>query len=201
MNPLVSKRKELGLTQTQLARMLGTKQSNLSAYERGVLETGSAVEQRFAVLLGLRTDSVYRYGVFPTLASQSVELRELLNQPRFAQRESRNSLIMRMLIDSNDRFVALDSLDEQQFFLMQPGPTGEHRADVALAGMAVHWSRKAKLDRVPAWTRNPQLHLKNAWFLGAGESEPLARAISIARGVPALRARGIFFAESNLASI
>ena len=67
MNPLLAKRKELGLTQAQVARLLGTKQSNVSAYERGVLEPGSAVEQRFVQLLGLRTDSIYCAGGFPYL--------------------------------------------------------------------------------------------------------------------------------------
>ncbi len=201
VNPILTKRKELGLTQQQVAGFLGTKQSNVSAYERSVLEPGSAVEQRFAALLGLKADSVYCAGGFPTLASQSIELRNLLSLPRFAEREDQDSLIMRMIIDTNDRFVTLNSSQDQQFFLMQPGSTGEHRADVAFAGMAVHWSRKAQLPRVPSWTRNPSLYLRNVWFLGAGEREPLARAISIARGVPALRARGIFFAESNLESI
>ena len=201
MNPLLAKRKELGLTQAQVARLLGTKQSNVSAYERGVLEPGSVVERRLLGMLDLLADSIYCAGGFPTLASQSLELRKLLSLPRYEDREDQDSLIMRMIIDTNDRFVALSSLTDQQFFLTQPGAVGEHRADVAFAGMAVHWSRKAKLLRVPAWTQNPNLYLRSAWFLGAGESEPLARAIGVARGVPALRARGIFFAESNLESV
>ena len=53
MNPLLAKRKELGLTQTQVARLLGTKQSNVSAYERGVLEPGSAVERTLRAASGI----------------------------------------------------------------------------------------------------------------------------------------------------
>jgi len=200
-NHMRAKRKELGLTQAQVARLLGTKQSNISAYERGVLEPGSVVEQRFAALLAVSVQTDTHKVHIPTLASQSVELRDLLDSPRFTESTTRDSLILRSLIDSNDRFASLDGLAEQQLFLMRPGPTGEHRADVAFAGLAVHLTRKAQLPRVPNWTRNPRLHLGEVWFMGLDERQPLARAISIARGVPALRARGIFLAESNLESV
>jgi len=128
-----AKRKELGLTQAQVARLLGTKQSNISAYERGVLEPGSVVEQRFAALLAVSVQTDTHKVHIPTLASQSVELRDLLDSPRFTESTTRDSLILRSLIDSNDRFASLHGLAEQQLFLMRPGPTGEHRADVAFA--------------------------------------------------------------------
>jgi len=38
VNPIAAKRKELGMTQEQAAYLLGTKQSNISSYERGVIE-------------------------------------------------------------------------------------------------------------------------------------------------------------------
>lgn len=203
MNLIAAKRKELGLTQQQVARLLGTKQSNISAYEKEVLTPGSVVEQRFAALLALTAnpDSVYHNAEFPTLASQVVQLREFLATPRNTSADTQDSIILRVLIDTHDRFQELSSQTDQQFFLMQPGSCGVRRADVAFAGMAVHWARQAELPRVPNWTRNPDLFLEQPWFVDGGAEGSLMRALSIARGVPALRARGVFLAATNLESV
>ncbi len=201
VNLIQAKRRELGLSQVNLAFLMGTKQSNISAYERGVLEPGSVIEQRFAALLELHPQSVFCDGGFPTLASQVVELRELLARPQCKSVEDQDSVIIRALIDSHDRFGELNNQVDQQFFLMQPGPVGLHRADVAFAGMAVHWSRQGGLPRVPNWTRNPELFLQTPWFVDGGQEGNLLGSIGVARGVPALRARGIFLAATNLESV
>jgi transcriptional regulator with XRE-family HTH domain len=203
VNPIAAKRKELGLTQQQVARLLGTKQSNVSAYEKGVLTPGSVVEQRFAALLALPadSDSAYFTHEFPTLASQVVELRGFLDMPEYRNPEDQDSLILRMIIDTHDRFQELNNQADQVFFLLKPGSSGVHRADVAFAGMTVHWARLAKLQRVPSWTRNPELFLQQPWFADGGGKGSRLRARSVSRGVPALRARGIFMAETNLESI
>lgn len=203
VNPIAAKRKELGLTQAQVARMLGTKQSNISAYEKEVLKPGSVVEQRFAALLSLKVDpeSVYCNCEFPTLASQVVQLRELLEMPQCVSADNQDSIILRTLIDTHDRFQELSNQSEQEFFLMQPGSSGLRRADVAFAGMAVHWSRQAGLPRVPSWTRNPELFLEHPWYVDGGDQGSIIRTLSIARGVPALRSRGVFLAATNLESV
>jgi len=201
VNPIAAKRRELGLSQVQLAYLLGTKQSNISAYERGVLESGSMVEQRFAALLRLGSDSEYSQSSYPTLASQVIELRELLTMPRVTTEDNQDSLILRVIIDTHDQFARLRSPSDQEFFLMQPGRVGLHRADVAFAGMAVHWARQAGLPRVPRWTRNPELYLKKVWYMDGGGEGTAVGCMSIARGVPALRARGIFLMASNVESI
>ena len=59
------------MTQEQAAYLLGTKQSNISAYERGVIEPGSAIEQRLSALLGLEKDTAYR-NHYPTLSRRSL---------------------------------------------------------------------------------------------------------------------------------
>ena len=93
VNLIQAKRKELGLSQVNLAFLMGTKQSNISAYERGVLEPGSVIEQRFAALLELHPQSVFYGGGFPTLASQVVELREFLAGPQCKSVEDQDSVI------------------------------------------------------------------------------------------------------------
>lgn len=201
MNPYLAKRKELGLTQAQVARLLGTKQSNVSAYERGVLEPGSVVESRFAALLDVHADSVFRAEGFPTLASQVAELRKFLSVPTCTTTDDQDGIILRVLIDSNDRFQELENKADQEFFVSQPGSVGLHRADVAFAGMAVHWARTAHLPRVPSWTRNPDLYLQQPWFVDGGGEGNLLGVFGLARGVPALRSRGVFLMETNLESI
>lgn len=47
------------MTQEQVAYLLRTRPSNICAYERGVIEPGSVIEQRLATLLGLDQASAF----------------------------------------------------------------------------------------------------------------------------------------------
>ncbi len=197
------------MTQEQAAYLLGTKQSNISAYERGVIEPGSAVEQRLAALLGLDQDSAYRNN-HATLSSLTKELRDFLAQDartfRLGHIRSDQELaldvdILRHVIEMNDRFNDLELASDQQFFLSEPGSTFNSEVDALIAGMAVEWTRRASLDRVPAWVGTRRRSHVQAWFVGMDSRTLLLQQRALANGIPALRARGIFVNRRELESL
>ncbi len=207
MNPLLAKRKELGLTQTQVARMLGTKQSNVSAYERGVLEPGSIVERRFAAMLDLHADSLYASGAYPTFATNAIELKDFLSRSRSipnetqSERMRRETDIFRFMIELSDQFVHAKTPTDQALFLVEPPATGSGDIDALYAGMAAHLARHSSLDRVPSWTARRMRPSSRAWFVGLPDELSVLHRDAIVNGIPALRARGIFVSRRNLESV
>jgi len=207
MSQFLSKRKELGLTQTQVARMLGTKQSNVSAYERGVLEPGSVVERRFAAMLDLQVDSIYASGVYPTFATNAIELKEFLARVRTKPSETQldrmrgETDIFRFMIKLSDQFVHAKTPTDQALFLVEPPTTGSGDIDALYAGMAAHLARHSSLDRVPSWTARRMRPKCRAWFIGLPDEVSVLHRDAIANGIPALRARGIFVSRRILESV
>jgi len=209
VNPIASKRKELGMTQEQAAYLLGTKQSNISAYERGVIEPGSAIEQRLSALLGLEKVTAYR-NHHPTLSSLTKELRDFLAHDartfRLGHIRSKEELsldvdILRHVIEMNDRFNDLELVSDQQFFLSEPGSTFNSEVDVLIAGMVVEWTRKTSLERVPAWVSARRRSHVQAWFVGMDGRTPLLQRRALTQGIPALRARAIFINRQEFESL
>ncbi len=209
MNPILAKRKELGLTQQQVARLLGTKQSNISAYEKANLTPGSVVEQRFAALLALEFDSAYCRNGISTIASSAAELKAYMQlavrkpNPKgpIEQRLDLEVDMIRFMIDLSDQFVHVKNPVDQALFLAQPATTGDRDVDALYAGMAVHLTRTSQLDRVPAWVRRHTRANAGAWFPGIPSDTPLLRRDAIVNGIPALRARAIFISRQNLESV
>ncbi len=188
------------MSQSQVAFLLGTRQSNISAYEAGTLHPGADVGSRIEALLSLTLATAHHGAWAGTLPSHAVSLRALLRNFRGSAHE-RDLLIMRSLIAMNDAFGQLSEPADQALFLTKPGSTGAHDVDVLLAGMAVHWCQKTDAQRVPAWTREQHLYLDESWWVAAEQHTPILRAQAFAHGVPSLRARGIFMDRRALASV
>jgi transcriptional regulator with XRE-family HTH domain len=212
VNPIAAKRKELGLTQQQVARLLGTKQSNVSAYEKGVLTPGSVVEQRLAALLALEIDSQFRKFEVSTIASSAVELKDFLVksgvhpsglQPPQSEvdRMLWETDLIRFMIELSDQFVRLTTPSDQILFMSEPATTGNPDIDALYAGIAVHLTRNGQLERVPPWTSTRMRAGRPAWFPGLPARKSILHQEAIVNGIPALRARGIYVSRKNLESV
>jgi transcriptional regulator with XRE-family HTH domain len=216
-NHMRAKRKELGLTQAQVARLLGTKQSNISAYERGVLQPGSVVEQRFARMLDLHAPSIYVNGTFSTFATNAIELKNFRARnwgqtdrsasggisPHLSQTERMRAEtdLFRFMIELSDQFVHAKTATDQALFFAEPAPTGDTDIDALYAGMAAHLARNSLLERVPSWTIRRMRPASQAWFIGLPDAVSALHREAIVNGIPALRARGIFVSRRNLESV
>lgn len=188
-------RDRLGLTQVDVAGLLGTSQANVSAYERGRLTPGRTVGERITALCLLTSGSIYRDYRASTLASLAVALRADLRQDTPVVDS------LRLVIQASDDFTRLDDDADRRFFLSEPSPTGSCRWDALLAGLAVELCRAAGLDRTPAWTRNRSRRLDSVWWVGRPEVVVSARAAALQEAMPAMRARGVVMSRRILESV
>jgi transcriptional regulator with XRE-family HTH domain len=200
MSELRKQRERIGLTQTHVAFLLGTRQSNISAYEAGTLTPGALVGERITAFLGLTERTAHRGTWLGTLASHAAEIARVLSASQL-EGVDLDLLIMRYVIGMNDAFGQVDDPADQQFFLTPPNSTGDVEVDALLAGMAVHWCRQTTADRTPAWTHAPHLYLDRPWWIGLSASTPTLMGDAFTHGVPSLRARAIFLDRKTMASV
>lgn len=192
---LIEARQRLGLTQGEVAVLLGTSQANVSAYERGRLAPGRLVAERLDALAALSTSSVYRDYRASTLASVAAGLRSGL------RREDPEVDLLRHVIQAADDFRRLHDPADQALFLAEPSPTGSARWDALLAGVAVDLCRAAGVPRTPAWTRDRSRRLDAVWWVGRPDVVRSARASALQDSLPALRARGVVMSRRILESV
>lgn len=188
-------RRRLGLTQGQVADLLGTSQANVSAYERGHLVPGDVVAARLDALAALGPSSVYRYYQASTLASSAALLRGDL------RRGVADADLLRHVIQAADDFGRLHDDADRALFLCEPSPTGSPGWDALLAGIAVDLCRSAALERTPAWTRDRSRRLDTVWWVGRPDVVVSARPAALQDSLPALRARGVILSRRILESV
>ncbi len=191
-------RERLGFSQAHAAFLLGTRQSNVSAYESGTLEAGHIVTARLDALYNLEVNTAHRGTWAGTVPSHAIEL---VRSIKPLSGIDRDLAVIREIVAMNDAFNALEAEADRALFLTQPTPTGYIDIDCLLAGITVHWCRQTRMARVPAWTRDNRLHLVCPWWVGVGSDAPKARSRALANGIPALRARGIYLDRATLESV
>lgn len=189
---LLEARRRLGLTQAQAAELLGTRQSNVSAYEQGRLVPGDVVSMRIAAFIDQPADSIFARYSASTLASAAAQIRADLVAGH------RDVDMLRVVIQASDDFAKFTSPIERALFLAEPSPTGDRRWDALLAGLAVHLCRQAGMDRVPLWTRDAHRMLDVPWWFGSSGER---KAFTLRDAVPSMRARGVLFSRRNLESL
>jgi len=191
---LVLTRDRLGLTQAEAAGFLGTRQANVSAYERGRLQVGEGIRDRIESFSDLRAESSYAEGWPSTLASTAAAIRaDLLSKVSETD-------MLRLVIQAADDFARLTADEDRRFFLARPGATGSARWDALLAALAVDLCRRDGLDRTPAWTRQPDRYLGQTWWVGAASEVESLRALTLRDCPSAFRARGVMMGRQMLVS-
>lgn len=153
------------------------------------------VAARIAAFAALPDGTVYRQLWPPTMASTAMQLREDIHAG------VGDSDMLRVIIQASDDFPKLTRPAEREFFLAEPGPTGDVRYDALLAGLAVHLCREVGLESTPAWTRAPGRLLDQIWWFGRAEQTTGMQALALRDALPAMRARGVMFSRRNLESV
>jgi len=184
---LVAARSRLGLSQLAVARLVGTSQPNLSAYERGRLLPGHISRGRLEALCALAPDSAYARSELSTLASLSVsirtELRTAGDDPTWPVRLTAQAI-------EDSRSLRADA--DLEVFLAAPGTTGDERWDALLAGVAEMVATERGLP-VPAWALRRAL--AGVWFVNPNRAWAAAGFVG---APPALKSRGVLLNASNL---
>lgn len=183
----------LGIGQADAAGLLGTRQSNISAYERGRLDPGPLVAARIEAFTRLRDDSLFTSYQASTMASAAAQLRQDLRDERS------DTDMLRVIIQASDDFARLTQDEDRWLLLAEPSPTGSRNWDAMLAGIAVHLCRTAGMDRTPLWATVPTRTSGLVWWLeGTG---PVQRRQSLRDAIPSLRARGVMLSRQALESV
>ena len=191
---LVQARDRLGLTQAEVAGLLGTRQATVCAFECGRLQVDQGIRDRIESFTCLRAGSSYAEGWPATLASTAAALHSDVSV--LADEVD----MLRLIIQAADDFARLSAADDRRFFLARPGPTGSVRWDALLGALAVELCRRYGLETTPGWTRQPDRYLNETWWVGAaGEVETL-RALALRDSPPAFRARGVMMGRQILES-
>lgn len=175
-----------------MAELLGTRQSNVSAYESGALKPGRLIGERIAPFLALAPDSAFSTSAIKTLPAYAVAIKKLLQD---------GGDPLRHIIQISDDFSALTDPADQWFFLTEPATVSDSHYDALLAGLAVHLCRQAGLPATPVWTTRPNRYASDIWFYGSARSIPKLRAAAWRDAIPSMRARGIVFSRRNLESV
>lgn len=188
-------RRRLGMTQDRAAELLGTRQPNISRYERGQLLPGPLVRRRIEALADLPTGSSLVDSGCASMVSLAHDIRTDLRQGVPWQST------LRLIIAASDDFSALTHDAERMLFLSEPSATSDAGYDALLAGLAVHLCRLAGRHRCPSWTRGADRYLPGFWWYGAAGDSPGLRAYAWQRTPSCFRARGVVFNVDNLASV
>jgi transcriptional regulator with XRE-family HTH domain len=162
---LVLARDRLGLTQAEAAGFLGTRQANVSAYERGRLQVGEGIRDRIESFSDLRAESSYAEGWPATLASSAAALRaDILSKVS-------ESDMLRLVIQAADDFARLTADEDRRFFLARPGATGSarwmrslpHWPSIFAVEMASNGPLHGRGSRIDIWIRRGGWVLQVKW--------------------------------------
>ena len=186
---LRERRRAAGLTAAQVARVTGTSESNVAAYERGAKVPGPLTLQRILDAIDAGSESaIYVHGLVTTpQASAAIRsgirdgwsLRELLR----IVREQR----------SNAKWISRPI--DRRLFLARPSTTGDRRWDALLAGATEEIAAQGGFPP-PHWTDG--VGLDDEWFVAG---DPAFNTYLRAHSPEPFRSRGVMIDPDALQSV
>jgi transcriptional regulator with XRE-family HTH domain len=186
---LRERRREAGLTAAQVARVTGTSESNVAAYERGDKVPGPPTEERILSAIEAGSDSpIYVHGLV-TSPQASAAIRRGLRRG-WTPRE-----LLRIVREQRSNYKWISRPIDQQVFLARPFTTGDRRWDALLAGATEELAARSSIP-APLWTEG--IHLEEEWFV---TDDPAFHQYLSARSPQAFRSRGIMIDPDALESV
>ena len=153
---LRERRRDARLTAAQVARVTGTSESNIAAYERGGKVAGPLTLQRIVDAIDAGSESAIYVNGLITTPQASAAIRSGLRHG-WTTRE-----LLRIVreLRSNSKWIARPI--DQKVFLARPSTTGDRRWDSLLAGATEELAARESLP-VPDWTEG--VRLEDEWFV------------------------------------
>ena len=186
---LRGRRREAGLTAAQVARVTGTAESNIAAYERGDKVPGRPTLQRILDAIDAGGESSIFVHRLVTTPEASAAIRYGLRR-NWTPRE-----LLRIVREqrSNAKWVSRPA--DQKVFFARPATTGDKRWDALLAGSTEDLAVRSNVP-VPAWTEN--IRLAGDWFVG---DNPAFSEYLLAHSPEPFRSRGVMVDPDALESV
>lgn len=187
---LRARRLAAGLTAKQVARVAGTSESNVAAYERGAKRPSPRTLERLTAAIAAGKESpIYVYG-FVTVASAAVGIRAGI------RKGWPTDDLFRVVIECINNSESLKTEADLAIFYARPSTTGDPRWDALLAGVIEHRFRVTGQDP-PAWVAEIR-PLDAVWYV-AGIRGMYDWALE--NTPPELKARGIVLDGRSLESV
>jgi transcriptional regulator with XRE-family HTH domain len=183
------RRRLSGLTALQVARAIGTRETNIAAYERGDKTPSPATLARLMPAIDLGPSSAIFVNRLLTVPAAAAAIRKGV-RAGWATRD-----LLRIVRESRANAKWVIGTDELQVYLARPSTTGDRRWDALLAGSTENLALQMKTS-VPKWTRGHAL--PTLWFVGESR---FFDAYVLAHSPASLKIRGVMVDPSDLESV
>jgi transcriptional regulator with XRE-family HTH domain len=150
------RRREAGLTAAQVARVTGTSESNIAAYERGVKVPGPSTLERILDAIDAGSESRIYVNGLVTTPEASAAIRYGLRH-RWSDRE-----LLRIVREHRSNAKWMSRPIDQKVFFARPSTTGDKRWDALIAGSVEDLTARGDVS-LPAWTKG--VGLDEEWFV------------------------------------
>jgi len=186
---LRERRREAGLTAAQVARVTGTSETNIAAYERGDKVPGSLTMERILGAIDAGSESpIYVHGLV-TSPQASATIRLGIRRG-WTPRE-----LLRVIREQRSNFKWISRPIDQRVFLGRPSTTGDRRWDALIAGAADELAARSNLP-APQWTEG--IRLEDEWFV---TDDSAFHEYLVAHSPQPFRSRGVMIDPDALESV
>jgi transcriptional regulator with XRE-family HTH domain len=183
------RRRLSGLTALQVARAIGTRETNVAAYERGDKTPSPATLARLMPAIDLGPTSAIFVNRLLTVPAAAAAIRKGV-RAGWATRD-----LLRIVRESRANAKWVIDADELQVYLAAPSTTGDRRWDALLAGSTENLALQRRMS-VPKWTRGHAL--PTLWFVGESR---FFDAYALAHSPASLKIRGVMVDPADLESV
>jgi transcriptional regulator with XRE-family HTH domain len=175
------------LTQQELARLAGTSQSAVAAYESG------RRTPKLDTLTSLLETCGYevRMTAVPRTRQGALSLEEIARVIAEVPPPVRPEDALRLVFGFTDDFRGSSVAGRRSLIAQAPGRTGERRFDALLAGTAEFFTAESQLP-VPRWVDDPDRFCEPFWVVARS---PGLEPYVIARSPAAFSRHGVFIAR------
>jgi transcriptional regulator with XRE-family HTH domain len=153
---LRSHRRKAGLTAAQVARVTGTSESNVAAYERGDKVPGPSTLQRILDAIEAGSESAIYVSELVTTPQAAAALRFGLRHG-WAPRE-----LVGVVREQRSNAKSVSHPIDLRVFFARPSTTGDRRWDALLAGSTEEMAVRRHVP-VPSWTKD--VRLEGKWYV------------------------------------
>lgn len=178
-----------GLTAKQVAKAIGTSETNVAAYERGDKVPNEATRARIGAAVSAGAASPVFLHNLLTVAAAAAAVRRGLRQGW------KTSDLLRVVRESRSNAKWVSGSKDLAIFFAQPSTTGDQRWDALIAGSTEDLALRMKRP-VPGWTVGHGL--STFWFVGSNDAFD---AYSLAHSPASLKVRGVMIDPADLESV
>jgi len=184
-----SLRRKTGLTAAQVARVTGTSESNIAAYERGVKVPGAATLQRVLDAIDAGSES-------PLYVNGLVTTPQAAAAIRFGLRHAWTPTeLLRVVREQRSNAKWVSRPIDQAVFFARPATTGDQRWDALLAGSTEEMAARANAP-LPDWIKS--VRLEDTWYV---TDDPAFNDYLLAHSPQPFRCRGVMIDPDALESV